>query len=63
METARRGPKSQILRKTQVQRRLPVTSVKCKCHGFPSDLKDVVLGEGVDAKMKHGLSGYLKTIL
>lgn len=42
---------------------LPETSVKCKCHGFPSDLKDVVLGWGVDAKMKHGLSGHLKTIL
>lgn len=40
-----------------------MTSVKCKRLGFPSDLKDVVLGGRVDAKMKHGLSGHLKTIL
>lgn len=42
---------------------LPITSAKYKCHGFPSDLKDVVLGGGVNAQMKHGLSGHLETIL
>lgn len=34
-----------------------------RCHDFSSDLKDVVLGGGVDAQMKHGLSGLLETIL
>lgn len=32
-------------------------------HSFSPDLKDVVLGGGIDAQMKHGLSGHLETIL
>jgi hypothetical protein len=38
-------------------------SAKCKWGSFFSDLKDVVLGGGVNAQMEHGLSGHFKTIL
>ena len=57
------GARDSRAERRALRRGLPVTTATREWCGFSSDLKDVVLGGGIDAQMKHGLPGHLETIL